>query len=393
MEKAMTTQKRNFGARVNSWLQEPQGELFRNNKWKFWFIVVAGFALINAGLTALVFNTGGQLQQYMGAVLLGVGALVAWLCVAALHYSDGADKRLSQGVAALDSVALLFTVVHFAFLVWVFGHISTLQSAEREYKAQAEKFNVEARQVQDANVKITEAARAVAQEQTKKARLDNDSIYQARKAAEAGAPIPRRRSAPAAAIGPGLNTSTVELERPVSPTESSTAYLSRWDAYIRLANLAELLLACATLIVIRNRSAATNAPTSAPAMNFDILPSVASRSPVPRPAFSTTHVSSKADDTDAQRKTTHVSSNLAEGLKRLRETLKEISFYTPGRHYKADVKDDCVWIRAMVSDYGVQRTKGATKAKLDILRDAMSMEREAYRERVERFLRQNGFEL
>jgi hypothetical protein len=85
------------------------------------------------------------------------------------------------------------------------------------------------------------------------------------------------------------------------------------------------------------------------------------------------------------------SKNLAEGLKRLRETLKEISFYTPGQHYKADVKDDCVWIRAMVSDYGVQRTKDAAKAKLDILRDALTMEREAYRVRVEGFLRQNGF--
>ena len=77
----------------------------------------------------------------------------------------------------------------------------------------------------------------------------------------------------------------------------------------------------------------------------------------------------------------------------MRETLKEISFYTPGQHYKADVKDDCVWIRAMVSDYGVQRTASAAKAKLDILADAMSMEREAFRERLERFLRQNGFEL
>src|SRR5262245_40088780 len=254
----MSEHRRSIGSRVNSWLQEPQGELFRNNKWKFWFIVVAGFALINAGLTALVFNTGGNLQQYMGAVLLGVGALVAWLCVAGLHYSDGPDKRLSQGVALLDSVALLFAVLHFSFLVWVFGHISTLQSAEREYKAQAEKFNVEARQVQDANVEIAKAAQAVAVENTKRAKIENDSIYQQRRAAEAGAPISRRRSGPAAAIAPGLNTSVVELERPTKPAESSAEFLTRWDAYIRLANLAELLLACATLIVIRNRSAATN---------------------------------------------------------------------------------------------------------------------------------------
>src|SRR5262249_6044486 len=76
-------------------------------------------------------------------------------------------------------------------------------------------------------------------------------------------------------------------------------------------------------------------------------------------------------------------------------TLKEISFYTPGQHYKADVKPEegCVWIRAMVSDHGIQRTSSAAKAKLDILADAMTMPHETYRERLERFLRQNGFEI
>ena len=47
----------------------------------------------------------------------------------------------------------------------------------------------------------------------------------------------------------------------------------------------------------------------------------------------------------------------------------------------------------MTSDYGVQRTASAAKAKLDILADAMSMERNAFRERLEKFLRANGFEI
>src|SRR5262245_43965795 len=118
--------RRSFARWVNERLQEPPGQQFTRNKWKFWFIVVAGFALVNSLLTALVFSTGGQLQQYMGAVLLGVGALVAWLCVAGLHYSDGPDRRLARSVALLDSAALLFVVIHFAFLTWVYGHLITL---------------------------------------------------------------------------------------------------------------------------------------------------------------------------------------------------------------------------------------------------------------------------
>jgi len=82
-----------------------------------------------------------------------------------------------------------------------------------------------------------------------------------------------------------------------------------------------------------------------------------------------------------------------EGLKRLRETLRDISFRLAGVSFKADVKADAVWVRAMRANAGKQETIASAKAKLDILRDALRMERDAYRERVERFLRRNGFEL
>src|SRR5262249_40343314 len=348
--------------------------------------IVAGFALINAGLTALVFNTGGNLQQYMGAVLLGVGALVAWLCVAALHYSDGPDKRLSQGVAALDSVALVFTVIHFAFLVWVFGQISTLQSAEREYKAAAEAFNAKAEKVSTDNVAIAQAARAVAQEQTKKARLDNDSIYQARKAAEAGAPLPRQRrpgsTEASGSGGAGLATSVIELERPVKPQESSAAYLVRWDAYIRLANLAELLLACATLIVIRNRSAMTNSPVGIP----DIFPAKVYRSPVPAPVANFT--------TKKEPGKNHASSKFsAEGLNKLRAALSDISFGLHKRSFKCKVKNDCVWIFLMRARSGTQETISSTRATLQILNDAQETPRDKFARRLEEFLKARGFEV
>jgi len=104
--------RQNFGRRINGWLQEAPGEQFRDGKWRFWFPVVVGFQLLNSILTAVVFGSGGQLQQYMFAVLLGVGALLAWLCVGLLHYSDSSDRGLARGVSALDSSALLFVVAH-----------------------------------------------------------------------------------------------------------------------------------------------------------------------------------------------------------------------------------------------------------------------------------------
>jgi len=42
---------------------------------------------------------------------------------------------------------------------------------------------------------------------------------------------------------------------------------------------------------------------------------------------------------------------------------------------------------------GTQETISSAKAEIDILVDAMRMEREAFRERLEKFLRENGFEI
>src|SRR5215813_11268829 len=178
-----------FGRRVNNWLTEAPGEIFRDGKWRFWFVALIAFSILNAVLTALVFSAGGVLQTYMGSVLVGVGALLAWLGVGALHYSDSTDAQLSRGVSILDSVTLFFVVAHFSFLLWVYGHLTTLQAAESDYKTASATYNTEARAIQADNAKIADALRAVAESEAKRARIENDTVYQARKAAQAGAKI------------------------------------------------------------------------------------------------------------------------------------------------------------------------------------------------------------
>jgi len=43
--------------------------------------------------------------------------------------------------------------------------------------------------------------------------------------------------------------------------------------------------------------------------------------------------------------------------------------------------------------WGTQETVSSAKAKLSLPDDAVKMERDAFRERLERFLRENGFEI
>jgi len=45
------------------------------------------------------------------------------------------------------------------------------------------------------------------------------------------------------------------------------------------------------------------------------------------------------------------------------------------------------------ANHGTQETVASAKAKLDILDDALKMAPAAFRERLERFLRENGFEI
>lgn len=381
------SQRRTIAERVNAYLAEPDGAQFRDGKWRFWFLAVAFLSVVNSALTWLIFRDDAE--NYSGPVMLSVGALVAWLCVGALHYSDSSNRQLARSVSVVDSIALLFVVIHFSGLLYVYGHHRTLRSAEARFEQQATKFNEDAQRIQDANVKIADAAQAIARETTKAEKLRNDTAYQNRKAAEAGARgVPR--SASAAIAAPGLQTSQIELERPTRPAESSAAFLTKWDWLIRLANCGELLLACLTLILIRNVSARSNSPTT----QRDFYPpqNVASRSPIPAPTFrrhGATHVSSEtADDKETTQDDTAA---LKDGLRVLRETLRLIAFHTPGTHYKADLKPDCVWIRAMISNSGIQRTGHAAKAKHSILRSALRMEPERFRAQVELWLQEHGF--
>ena len=77
----------------------------------------------------------------------------------------------------------------------------------------------------------------------------------------------------------------------------------------------------------------------------------------------------------------------------LREALSDISFRLHGFSFKAKTKGDAVWILMVRANKGTQETISSAKAEIDILVDAMRMEREAFRERLEKFLRENGFEI
>jgi hypothetical protein len=399
----MQEQKRSFGRRVNAWLDEAHGETFRDGKWRFWFPALIGFSILNAALTAVVFGSGGHLEQFMFGVLLGVGALLAWLGVGALHYSDSNDPQLARGVSALDSVTLIFVIAHFCFLLFIYGHVSMLKAAEAKYEAGATNYNDRAERVIGANVEIAKSNERIAEANAKAEKLRNDTAYQIRRANERGARVPAGQIAPTAAAGlsPSLSTAPVELEKPTKPAKSSTEFLTTWDFWVRLANFGEIALAAITLIFIRNRSAKTNtirppAPGPGPRQpDQETKQAEDFPSEIDANAVKDDRTGRRLDRTrnsDSGR-LSPISGDLAtrkEALRKLREHLKAIAFYYPGLWFKADLIRGGVTIRLFKKENS-HEIMVATTDQSDKLLEAV--DRPDFRKRLLDELLRQGFPL
>jgi hypothetical protein len=372
-----------FGQRFHNWLDEPEGQIFAHGKWRFWFPMLLIFSVLNPVLTASIFGSAGKLQGYIGVIMLSVGALLAWLCVGTLHYSDSRDARLSRGVSILDSVTLCFVIGHFCFLLWAQGHLLTLQSQEAKYEASVITYNEGAERVSSDNVRIAEAI-------SKAERLRNDTAYQLRRAAETGNLKRARAGRGILDQSSSLSTSPIELAKPEKPEESSAAFLTRWDAWIRAANFGELILAAVTLIYIRNRSAkfnhsasvkdnahrvqmteagaretieSTEAPDEAGEVveQDDYFPSeldASEREAQRNPAFRRQR---QADTKIAAPVATSATDERLPALSALRHHLRVVAFHYPNRWFKCDLIDGGVWIRMCERRAGREVTIAKTK--------------------------------
>src|SRR5262245_8045932 len=365
-----------FGRRINAWLHESPGQIFREGKWKFWFPTLIGLTALNAVMTAVIFGQDGM-QKYIGSIVVLAGAVLCWLALGLLHYSDSEDRLLAIGVACLDSLTLLFVAAHFSFLLWCQGHLWNLRAAESQYRQDMATYNAQWAPVKDSNERIAATVERVAEIEKQTERLRNDTAYWS-----------RRNGVKQTASGLKFEAAVTPMEvppPPKAPSEASAAFLAKWDWWIRVAGFGELALSIITLIFVRTRTATTNArrpPRVAVDEEFPDSLDVEKRSPAKRGKFSPKKETSK----------NHGSFSL-EGLERLREVLCDISFRLHNHSFKSAVRGDAVWIYLMKANHGTQEATHSAKAKLSILDDAMRMERTVFRERLERFLRENNFEI
>lgn len=363
--------KQPFGERINNWLSEPEGETFRHGKWRFWFPTLIGLTALNAVMTAVIFGSDGM-QKYIGSIVVLAGAVLCWLALGLLHYSDSEDRTLAIGVAVLDSITLLFVAVHFSFLLWCQGHLWTLRAAEEKYQSDMATYNTQWSPVKDSNERITASIERIAQIEKETERLRNDTAYWS-----------RRNKVQPGKSGIEFKAAVTPMEMPPppkAPTESSTGFLSAWDWWIRVAGFGELGLSIITLIFVRTRSAARNQRAAFEEFPHDL--NVEDRLPTRRENFTQKKEITKD----------HAPSN-PEGLRRLREALKDISFRLAGRSFKAFTRGDAVWILMVRANQGTQETVASVKAKAGLLDDAVRMAPAVFQPRLEKFLRENSFEI
>lgn len=327
--------KKTFGQRINNWLSEPKGEIFRDGKWRFWFPTLLGLTALNAVMTAVIFGQDGA-QKYIGSIVVLAGAVLCWLALGLLHYSDSEDRTLAVGVAILDSFTLLFVAAHFSFLLYCQGHLWMLRATEEKYRQDMAAHAAQWAPIKDSNERIVTSVERIAQIEKETERLRNDTAYWS-----------RRNKVQPSRSGIKFEASLTPMTIPAppkEPAESSTAFLSKWDSLIRLAGFGELALSIITLIFVRTRTATRNKITVSDE-NFpdEIDADVTQNRSTPR-------YTRKSDSG----RLSPISSDLAarkDALKKLREHLKAIAFYHPGLWFKADLIRGGVNIRLFKKEH------------------------------------------
>lgn len=153
-------------------------------------------------------------------------------------------------------------------------------------------------------------------------------------------------------------------------------------AELALYGLSAFTLFALAKLIEGERSETQLQPENAFPTELNTEPDVETRLPIKRVNFTQKKETAKK----------HASFN-PEGLKRLRETLRDISFRLHGFSFKSYVRGDAVWILMMKARSGTQETVSSAKAKLSILDDAIQMPRETFRDRLEKFLREHDFNM
>lgn len=385
---------------INSKLDEDQGRLFKDNKWRFWFPTATGFQALNTALTWYLFPGN------LGAIIGCAGALLCWLIICFLHYTDSGHKSLDKWVSILDSAGLVFMVLHFGFLLWAAGHSSLLRDAEAKYEAKVESYNNRIDKDRDRRseqLKI-EAEREKARERA--ARLEEGAAYWA---AKRGTPVKRRPKAQT--DSPSLTSESGEeklesYEKPDKPEgETSTAYLARMDAWIRAMGIGEFLLAVITLITIRYKSTNANhelntavAGITSPALSSARMSTPGPSAPLAAPSPVSLHsagsssgvtpaVSSVATSPSG---VTTQTSPTRDAMALLRDHLREIRKQNPGFFFKADKKPNHVVIRMCRSVGQVDQEVASTRQPLSLL-DAVVNRPNRFLEVLIAVLKREGF--
>jgi hypothetical protein len=372
-------QRRTFGRRINDWLDEPDGEQFADGKWRFWLPAVLGFSILNAVLTVLIFRETAS-ANYLTPALLAASAIVGWIAIGCLHYSDAKRGRMARGVSALDSASLLFVIAHFCFLVYILGHSWILRGAEAEYKAALKEYNANAQTFHAGNEKIADALREAETARKETAKIEQDTAYQLRQAAKHGARINTQRSG---GITANIELAKVELAPPPkAPEDSQAAFLTRWDALVRITNFGELILAAVTLIFIRNWTAKTNTPRE------EDFPEEIDANITQDDRSGRRLAQTRKSDNARQSCIPGDSFDRKKARKKLLEHLRLISHYLPGRWFKADLIEGGVLIRMCKRINTVEETIAETRQSDKLL---TAVERPDFWERLLDELIHQGF--
>src|SRR5262245_39271321 len=135
-----------WGDSINNRLKERRGEIFKRNKWRFWYVLILSLEVLTGLCTFLLFPGS------FGYLIIPLIAVIGWTALAGMHYTDSEDRTLNMWVSALDSIVLVFTIFHFVYVAWVYSHSQILKNGETDFESRRVSYNKDALRSQELSV-------------------------------------------------------------------------------------------------------------------------------------------------------------------------------------------------------------------------------------------------
>lgn len=246
-----------FAEWINRKFEEPEGQLFKDNKWRIWFPLEI---ILQVAVSIVTFMI---LPISVGFIVLLCSAILIWVTAGIMHYTHSENGKMNNYVAIFASLALVAVVAHLTYVLYVQSHVSVLRAAEARYEAEMAIYDKRLGEDRQRMLDSKKMEIELEKLEAEKARHARDQArFEAKTAYYTGHVASTVSQEATTRRNNGPEIQITQYSKPEKPkVEPSAEFMVRHDANVRYAAMGELLIPVFGLIYILIASTIINKET------------------------------------------------------------------------------------------------------------------------------------